>query len=215
MSGIKIFVIEGPDGVGKSTLLDKLVNYFNQHTSYHAVKVTTSSELLHKHVKEYIDNNKSNLDINAERHLIYAVLNSVKQRINENYINTYNPDADKPTIVFIDRWLLSTGVYQYYLPSKGAHSAAIVNHPPELSSFYIDHVYVLDAPDEVIDNRLVQRGLDERDVFERKEVRHLIREGYREPFKYRIGKYTQVDVSSDDVEVNFKALLGKVLLELK
>lgn len=214
MSGIKIFVIEGPDGVGKSTLLDKLINYFNQHTSYQAVKVSASDEPLYKHVKEYINDNKPTLSIDTERHLMYAVLNDVKQRINEKYINNYNAKLDKPLLIFIDRWLLSTGVYQYYLPSKGTYSSVVVNHPPELSSVYIDHVFVLHADDDIIDKRLVERGLDEKDVYECKEVTQLIREGYLEPFKCRINRYTQVNVDSDFVDVNFKTLLTEVLLKL-
>lgn len=214
MSGIKIFVIEGPDGVGKSTLLNKLIDYFNQHTSYQAVKVSASDEPLYKHVKEYINNNKPTLNIDTERHLMYAVLNDVKQRINEKYINTHNAKLDKSLLIFIDRWLLSTGVYQYYLPSKGTYSASIVNHPPELSSLYIDRTFVLDADDVIIDGRLRQRGIDVKDVYERQEISTMIREGYREPFKYRIGKHTQVDVGSDDVELNFKTLLSEVILEL-
>lgn len=215
MSGIKIFVIEGPDGVGKSTLLNKLISYFNQYTSYQAVKVSASDEPIYKHVKEYINDNKSTLHIEAERHLMYAVLSDVKQRINEKYLNDYHCKHDKPLLIFIDRWLLSTCVYQYYLPSKGSYSAMSVSHPPELTYLYINHTFVLDAKDSVIDKRLAMRGLDEHDVYESKEVLQLIREGYRDPFKYRIGKHTQVDVSSSDVEKNFKELLSEVLLQLE
>ena len=60
----KVFVIEGPDGVGKSTLIDLLSTYFNNNTSYTCKVVSPSGNEYGRMIKGIL--NERDVDLRTE-----------------------------------------------------------------------------------------------------------------------------------------------------
>lgn len=213
MAKVQVFVIDGPDGVGKSTLIKKLVDYFNASSSYLAVSYSPSNTPFGKKVKQLLKEVK--LQQKTQKQLQLATLSNLL----EDTIDPVTDElsiGDKPSIVFIDRWVDSTAIYQQFAPEKDIHGFPFLLDYDKNSytlPFY-NRTFILDASDEVLDKRLFGERTT-YDIYETKEFQEWVRLGYRRIFKYDVNKYTQVDVSSDDVDVNFKALLSQILVWLE
>lgn len=213
MANVQVFVIDGPDGVGKSTLIKKLVDYFNANSSYKAISFSPSNSPFGKKVKQLLKDVKP--QSKTQKQLQLATLTNLL----EDTIDPITDElsiCDKPSIVFIDRWIDSTAIYQQFAPKKDIHGFPFLLDYDKSSytlPFY-NRTFILDASDEVLDKRLFGER-STHDIYETKEFQEWVRLGYRRIFKYDVNKYTQVNVSSDDVDVNFKELLSQILVWLK
>ena len=199
-----IFVIDGPDGVGKTTLISKLTKYFNESTSYKAFSLTPSNTDFGKGVKTLLNEFKPNNEV--QKLLQLATINHLKDDI-DSILESSTKEISN--IIFLDRWLTSTGVYQEYCQHG--------NQPFYQGKEFVERLpvitlnVILDAPDEILDARLNSR--DNKDLYEVDEFQRKVREGYRRIFDYRPGKYKQVVVDGG-LEENFKKLLSVIIDKL-
>lgn len=215
---ISYFVIEGPDGVGKSTLIQKLIKYFNENSSYLAFNISPCNNAYGNAVKQLLRQvPRKALHEKVETQLQLSTLENVLLVDIPDIIDQH-VDEPKSLILFIDRWVHSTGVYQYYTrqPESTRDPFIDLSHHPRIREFRPDGVFILDAPDSVLDERLGLR--DQLDRYEEKSFQKLVRSGYRAFKKYsspilRNAEY--IDVGSEDIEVNFKKVLSEVLQRLK
>lgn len=213
MANVQVFVIDGPDGVGKSTLIKKLVDYFNTSSSYQAISFSPSNSPFGKKVKQLLKEVK--LQPKTQKQLQLATL----MNLLEDTINPVTDElsiCDKPSIIFIDRWVDSTAIYQQFVPERDINGFPFLldyNDKDFVLPFY-NHTFILDTSDEVLDKRLFGNRT-EHEIYETKEFQEWVRLGYRRIFKYRDHRRTQVDVSSEDMEANFKTLLSVVFTHLK
>lgn len=196
-----IFVIDGPDGVGKTTLIKMLTKYFNECTSYKAHSLSPSNTEFGKGVKKLLNDFKPNNEV--QKLLQLATINYLNGEIEKIL---YSEKLEVGNIIFLDRWLTSTGVYQEYCHHGGQpfyHGEEFVSSLPRITKKII-----LDAPDEVLDARLSERT--EKEIYETDEFQRKVREGYRHIFDYRIGNHTKVYLDGT-LDENFKKLLSVVI----
>lgn len=175
-----IFVIDGPDGVGKTTLINKLTKYFNECTSYKAYSLTPSNTEFGKGVKTLLNEFKPNNEV--QKLLQLATINHLNDDISKILESS---TKEVSNIIFLDRWLTSTGVYQGYCH----HSSQPFYQGKEFVD-QLPHItlnIILDAPDEILDSRLNNR--DTKDLYEVDEFQRKVREGYRHIFDYNVGRY--------------------------
>lgn len=201
---VHVFVIDGPDAVGKTTLIDKLVAYFNSNTSYDAVKLSPSSTGFGSAIKQLVLTTP-NISRRLEKLLFHAGMVRVADEI-ETLKQTYS--ENKELIVFIDRWLDSHTVYQNYLHQGRLDIDEYKDVP------YPDKTILLDASDELLDKRLLEERT-EKDKYEDLTLQQRVRYGYRllANNSYRRNNIIQVMVEGT-VEENLKQLTGIVIREL-
>lgn len=199
-----IFVIDGPDGVGKTTLIEKLTTYFNTNTPYQAFHLSPSNTNFGKGVKKLLNEFKPNNDV--QKLLQLATINYLRDRI-DNILEKSTPA--KSNIIFLDRWLSSTGVYQEYC----VHGNQPFYYGTEFTSYLptITRTFILDASDEILDSRLMNR--DFKDIYEVDDFQKKVREGFRTIFKYNVGKYERI-VLDGTLDENFKKVLSAVIHRL-
>ena len=199
---VYFIVVDGPDGVGKTTLLNRLVNYFNSSSSYRAISLSPSNTEFGQEVKAVLK--KHPLPTISQYHLHVATLHHLEARL--EYLRR---SAKKDLIVFLDRWYITTGVYQGY--AAGTQEIPFfLGDTRNLTK--PDATFILNATDEILNERLSSRQ-GEKDIYEETEFQRKVREGYRKIFEYKDSGCTQVNVNGT-VEENFKTLLSAVIHRL-
>lgn len=212
---VQIFVIDGPDGVGKTTLINKLVSYFNQSTSYKAVSLSNSRTALGIEVKRLL--NTFNLSHQSEISLILSTLHDLAHVIHDDYIIDdllAHPENEVKTIIFLDRWVSSTGVYQRYAYERmrGNIVEPLWFEQP-IPHIDVARYLILDTEDSVMDKRLQERKVLEK--FEESETfRRYVREGFRKLKNYNLSSYSFLNVT-EDYDDNYRKVLTEILKYLK
>lgn len=213
---VQIFVIDGPDGVGKTTLINKLVSYFNQSTSYKAVSLSNSRTALGVEVKRIL--NTFDLSNQSEVSLILSTLHDLANIIHSEYIVDdllAKEEGEVKTIIFLDRWISSTYVYQKYAFEKmlGSKSPATTWFDYPQPHIDISRYLILDTDDAIMEKRLRDRG--ELDRFERSvKFRQYVREGFRELKNHTLTNYSFLNVT-EDYDDNYRKTLTEILKYLK
>ena len=206
---IHIFVVDGPDGVGKSTLINQLANYFNSSTSYDAVVISPSNTPYGKEVKRIIATHPD-ISLDVETRLQISTLQHAKDIL----LDIVKPYAasNKNIIVFLDRWDTSTGIYQFYI--KGGYPTPFYTGE-RISLPHLTKYFILDAPDALLDDRLYSRSNNQAcDPYERYDFQRKVRDGYRALFQRPVSLFTKVTVDGT-VEENTKKLISHVIHNLR
>lgn len=213
---IYLIALDGPDGVGKSTLINKLVEYFNSCTSYKAMTMSPSSGPFGLEVKRIL---KTLPDIprEAECNLHLA---SMEYTLAEVEKLQETASEENKLIIFLDRWLASTGVYQYH--ANGLGTTPFVKHvllsyyPKTYQARLIPQILLHVEDESILDKRLAERK--ETDKYEASEFQMKVREGYK--LRLGVGQkqvldyYNEYDVPvnvSGTLEENTKTLVGEII----
>lgn len=205
---MKFIVLEGPDGVGKSSLAHALVDYFNQCTSYQSIYISPlDDELTGKPIKQLITSAKQGIDGYRQTEIALIVASMVG--LIESKIN----DQPDDMILICDRWTLSTYVYQAIAKEQPIHR---IQQWLELVNKLVepDLVLVLDLPDELLDARMVTRGIDKNDKFEVPEFQRRVRQGYRNYGVYHHVESSKTKVKVVEVDGSMEENKKKILSEI-
>lgn len=212
---VQIFVIDGPDGVGKTTIINNLVSYFNQSTSYRVISYSNSKTEFGKDIYNILF--KHDLPIEVEKQLQLSTLQYLASYINGTYIIPDLLDAsdrETKTLIFLDRWVSSLGIYQGYAHRRlhGEVKPLPLSFEKTVIDDNIVNYFILDLDDSILKRRLLQR--DKSDKYESTNFQHYVREGFRALKKYNIPKTTHVSIS-ENLDENTKLLLSKIIQLLK
>lgn len=218
-----IFVVDGPDGVGKTTLIRQLVNYFSTSTSYLAKALSPSNNCYGKGIKALLNDPdivaRGGLPKQLETQLqlsslVYLDMVEIPEMIKTVETTLHDAQRNERTLLlFVDRWVDSSGVYQYYLK----HQTDTPLYQGEYQPRYIpEKIFILDAPDELLSKRIDDRQ-EEKDIYESETTQKRVREGYRKLFElqdkyHALREQVTVDNSLDE---NVKLLIGKIISVLK
>lgn len=145
MSNAKFIVVDGTDGVGKSSLIEKLADKINATGKPVAIVTLTDGTELIKLMRHYISNPAvTNPDATTMSLFFSSVLHDA-------YIRLVKPKLDAGITVICDRGLLSTMVYQHDSLIRDTIFDVMTKLLP------VDKTFVLDAPPCVIKSRLTKR----------------------------------------------------------
>lgn len=229
---MKFIVLEGPDGVGKTTIAQEVISYINANTNYHATYVSPlDNEPIGTEIKKMITLAKHAVD-GYKQTEIALIISSMVAMIEQHLKNKNEND-----VVICDRWTLSTYVYQGIAKEQDIQK---VQQWIDLIDKMIvpDIVILFDGEDEELDRRIydriyrkIMKEIDgiaddelelliqkEYDKFEKKEFQTKVRQGYRSPgvhayFDNTRTKLKTIKVTNDYPE-NFNQTLKYVLDEL-
>lgn len=227
---IHYFAFEGPDGVGKTTIIDYLTNYFTTNTKYKVFCFSASNSALGKEVKKIIANRDLFWEVESRLH--HATLEYLLTHGCKKLENKYKNNNEENCIVFFDRWFPSTVVYQFlatFPKDKISHALnafffqsddPTIKHFADTLDYFasknIDVIY-LDAHDETLDKRLY-KDRSEQEKYEAKDFQDNVRESYRQLFKYlKLHKLYNTDIrhyTDSSLESNAKELLSKIIQRL-
>lgn len=197
-------VIDGPDGVGKSTIIKNLVDYFNKNTKYEAFSYSPSHTEYGEAIKTLLT--QFTVTPTVEEQLQLSTLTWLY----ENVLKHHEERSDDiKRIIFIDRWEDSTAVYQRYVKAKDRPFIFDWKNP--LYRPFTQY-FILDANDAILDERLYNQGR-QLDLYESVDNQKKVREGYREIKRYNTNRrFIDVNGTVDD---NVKAVLSEILVWLK
>ena len=229
---MKFIVLEGPDGVGKTTIAQEIISFINANTNYNATYVSPlDNEPIGTEIKKMITLAKHAVD-GYKQTEIALIISSMVAMIEQHLKNKNEND-----VVICDRWTLSTYVYQGIAKEQDIQK---VQQWIDLIDKMIvpDIVILFDGEDEELDRRIydriyrkIMKEIDgiaddelelliqkEYDKFEKKEFQTKVRQGYRSPgvhayFDNTRTKLKTIKVTNDYPE-NFNQTLKYVLDEL-
>lgn len=199
-----LVAIEGPDGVGKTTLMKRLIEKINTETNYEAVGFRDPGGLeSSERIRELI------FDLpEAERFTQLMMFYAARSEL---YSKKLLPEMKKGKIVFVDRFILSSMVYQGNLTLNNELYKTLTRNDD------IKFVNILlDAPEKLLFRRLDERKEEDKNFFDEKNQVRKHAEQYRKifhvlksfptvcPESMILGK---IIVHDDDIEKNTQAIL--------
>lgn len=207
MKGIFI-TIEGGDGSGKSTQIDLLMSYFDEH----GFKVLLTREPGGTPISEKIravilDSNNMEMD-NMTEVLLYAAARA------QHVAEFIKPSIEQGKVVICDRFVDSSVVYQGYARGVGIDAVEDINSYATLG-LIPDLTILLDLPPDLgLFRKKNQQALDRLEL--ESDAFHLkVNEGYRLLAKRHQNRILTVDATKSIEDIHqiileaIKALLPK------
>ncbi len=215
MSAQKIgqfIVVEGTDGSGKDTVIDKLKLEFPQFSYTHEPGGTEVAEEIRKIFMGNAGRTEK-LDVLTELFLVHA---GRRQHV----MNFIKPSLERGINVVCNRFDPSTYAYQLYVNGKTNAYADLFNalHQVTVGIFEPNRYIFLDVSPEESKRRAMLRAAEggESSRFDDKPVEYYrkVRDGYLDYLKkFCFGKYSVVDANKSKEEV-YRALVTEVGLIL-
>ena len=171
MEGIFI-TIEGGDGSGKSTQIDLLMTYFNEHGYEVLLTREPGGTVISEKIREIILDKDHMEMADMTEALLYAAARA--QHVQEYII----PNVNKGKVVICDRYVDSSVVYQGFARGLGIDEVEQINHYATLG-LTPNLTILLDLPPEIgLARKKNQQALDRLELAS--DSFHMkVSEGYR------------------------------------
>lgn len=219
-----VISFDGPDGVGKSTIIKAVAQYFSQKEdrlyAIYSPSYTDSGKEVKRLLKLLYDTtpegglalcrgSAKRLGISEPVDKVSSYLNLLHKRSLievTQQIKRVLSVLDLPHLILIDRWIPSYLVFQCHAPAMMKNEPPYPL-PPELQALDNDEVVnlrlVLTADDEVIDERMRLR--DDPDFYDEQLFQHHVRKAFNE-----LTNVTSINVGSPDQEENIERVIKTI-----
>ena len=175
----KIIIIEGADGVGKTTLVDNLkvydVSIETKDRKFSFYKEPQDSKLIYKTLMDFSSENYY-----RDLLLVFAARFDI-------WMGKMKQDLSEDRTVVLDRSVISTFVYQYFSIEKENRNEKMIKIIHTLYKILQEvakadvHFFVLSAPVDIVYKRIDKRNI-KKDRFEKDIGKNI--EVYNETVKY-------------------------------
>lgn len=198
----KFITLEGPDGSGKSTIIDLISDYMKKKSLNFIVTREPGGTIIGEEIRDIIlDNKNTNMGAETEA-LLYAAARS--QHIHEKII----PALEQGSMVISDRFLLSSLAYQGVGRGLGIEEVKMINdfglrgvYPDLILFFYID-------PEITLERKTTQKGVDRLEL-EGNEFHRKVYDGYMDLIK-KYPKNIRIIDATKSVEEVFKQSIAEI-----
>ncbi len=190
----KFIALEGPDGSGKSTIINLIGNYMKDRNLEFIVTREPGGTLIGEEIRDIIiDNKHTNMGAETEA-LLFAAARS--QHVHERILPALNEDK----IVLCDRFLLSSLAYQGVGRNLGIESVKMINDFG-LRGIYPDLILFFHVDPEITLKRKIDNLGGDRLEKEGNEYHNRVYNGYMELLKKYPKNIIVIDAtkSIDDV----------------
>lgn len=196
-----IVTFEGIEGSGKSTQIEKLKNSLIKLNLDFAIFREPGGTDLSEEIRDILLN--KDLDISPLSELL--LFESARAELISKKIL---PSNKNKKIIIIDRFIDSTVAYQGY--GRGI-SIDLINHLNKIvtEGIKIDRTYLLDAPVDIIEKRMVDKKKD-RIERENSNFHNKIRAGFLEIAKQNPERFLVIDATKELEEIH-NIILSDVL----
>ena len=177
MKGIFI-VLEGPDGSGKTTQINKLKEYLEEMDKQCLITREPGGTRIGEAIRQIILNPDYKEMSDVTEMLLYAA--SRAQIIHD----LIGPAIEEGKVVICDRFVDSSIVYQGIARGLGIDTVSMIN-APGIGIYQPDLVFFIDIPEEEgLARKKHQKKLDRLEQ-ESIDFHHMVSEGYRQVLKDR------------------------------
>ncbi|WFA08484.1 dTMP kinase [Tissierella sp. Yu-01] len=199
----KFITLEGPDGSGKSTIIELISDYMNKKGIEFIVTREPGGTPIGEEIRAIILDN-ANVNMGAETEaLLYAAARS--QHIHEKIL----PALNEGKIVFSDRFVLSSLAYQGVGRGLGIEKVKSINDFG-LRDVYPDLILFFDIdPELTLKRKTISMGGDRLEQ-EGNEFHRRVYDGYMELIK----KYPQ-NVKKIDANKSVEEVLNQSIVEIE
>ena len=199
----KFIVFEGPDGSGKTTILENVKEYLNKNNIDYILTREPGGTNISEEIRRLVLGNEySEMNYRTEA-LLYAA--SRAQLVNEKII----PSLEEGRLVISDRYVISSLAYQGYGRDLGLEEVKQINdfatkglEPDAIIFFQVDPVTVLKRKGQAVE---LDRLENESDSYHRR-----VYEGYQKVLEKYTDKISVIDASQTIEEVK-ESTINKLL----
>lgn len=194
MKGIFI-TIEGGDGSGKSTQIDLLMSYFDEHGFKVLLTREPGGTAISEKIREVIlDSNNIEMD-NMTEVLLYAAARA------QHVAEFIKPNIEQGKVVICDRFVDSSVVYQGYARGVGIDAVEDINSYATLG-LIPDLTILLDLPPDLgLFRKKNQQALDRLEL--ESDAFHLkVNEGYRLLAKRHQNRILTIDATKSIEDIH-------------
>jgi dTMP kinase len=188
MKGIFI-TIEGGDGSGKSTQIDMLMSYFNEHGFDVLLTREPGGTPISEKIREVILDSNNMEMANMTEVLLYAAARA------QHVAEFIKPNIEQGKVVICDRFVDSSVVYQGYARGVGIDAVETINSYATLG-LLPDLTILLDLPPDLgLSRKKNQQALDRLELAS--DAFHIkVNEGYRLLAKRHQSRILTVDATN-------------------
>lgn len=209
MGKVRIISFEGGEGSGKTTLIDRVGRYLEEHGYDYIVTREPGGVGISEDIRDIIlDVNNTNMDKRTEA-LLYAAAR--RQHLMEKVI----PAANEGKIVIFDRYVDSSLVYQGYVRGIGIEEVRQLNMFAT-EGFLPDVTFYVDVDPEIGLGRIKDGNREQNRLdLEHMDFHHKVREGYEilcDMYPERVMKING-NASADEVYEETMAKITSLLEE--
>jgi len=192
----KLFVIEGPDGSGKSTMVSHLIKRLSEkNIPIEDIALPNPDCILYKEIREYLT--KQDLDIDTLQSMMIVNMRDCFNR----YII---PKIESGINIILDRWAISTIIYNI-VKNGSLVKKDFITKDNEIdlervvrvtsSSFWPNRIFYLNTPKlDIINNSIKRlRSGDDKEVFDKKESVLNVYNTYQDFYKTLTDKFHRFD----------------------
>ncbi len=199
----KFIVFEGPDGSGKTTILENVKKYLNEHDIDYILTREPGGTAISEEIRRILLGNEySEMNHRAEA-LLYAA--SRAQLVNEKIL----PSLEEGRLVISDRYVISSLAYQGYGRGLGIEEVKSINdfatkglEPDAIIFFQVDPVTVLERKGQNVELDRLEN--------ESKSYHQKVYQGYQKVLEKYEDKISVIDASKSIEEVT-KSTINKLL----
>lgn len=200
MKGLFI-TIEGMDGSGKTTQINKLRDYFEQKGQHVVLTREPGGTVISEAIREIILDIKYQEMDDVTEALLYAA--SRAQHVRQHIV----PNIEAGNIVICDRYVDSSMVYQGYARGLGHEDIKMINDYAT-GGLKADVTFFLDLEHRKgMDRKKNQQELDRLEA-EKEQFHKKVRDGYHELLKENADRMIGIDASGSIEEVHQAILDG-------
>lgn len=161
-----VFVVEGCDGTGKTTTVSRVVDKLRQLGTFDVYPMSPSNNAYGKEVKRILKELKPTIE--TERLLQTTTFYETERLIRT--LQKASESNGRNSITILDRWYDSFFAYQEFPFVKELEEVyEFYQHHPLISIFDIDAIFILEADEQLIFDRIKSRG-EERDKYEQEDA---------------------------------------------
>lgn len=204
-----IYCFEGQDGVGKSTLSSMVVDLLT-NVGYNVMYYShPGSTILGKRLREIFISKTIPISVAAQVQMIGAARSQLIDAVSNRFINEF-AESDVPTVVIIDRWDISTVIYQSAMLHHQSKQASEKTSPLEWTNLSIlEYLHNCDVL-----NLELQSNEKAKDIAARfNRIKYILINADNDVVERRLSERTLDRFESLDSE--FKRLISKAYINIK